>query len=794
MTFAGNEPPAAEASGRWGCLFDPPLTWKSAACHATPPPDRPAPGHCTVPPAPRPPALLPATLTVPFSLPSSEPALSSAAQRPSRAAAPAPAGPTPAHPPPSLSPSAPLSHSAVCRLEQFLSSAAAPAAPPRGERLSAAHSSYPDLCRWAAGTVLDHGRPAPLTTSPSGPPPPPPPRPSPSNVACRPSTSSYAPRLLQGTAATSHWQDNRVGAGWLEAALGAMDRSAPKAPRSPASADLALLTRHLHQPPGALQAGPPATEDAGHWAAMPDVPFSSTHFTGGPPPCPVHGPEAPQPPAGQGPGPPEAPAGTPSHPPASPHAESLHQESMSVLFRHLERMRADMFAASLEAVEAKTAQLGQDRDLEALRQQLRDAADRAAQGEADRRALEAVLAEREEELRRLRADNEALLADVRQAAGARQEWQAQYAALEADWEAQRQALLDLERALADREAAARREAARAERGGAEQEALIRRNVEQQRTHEAELARIRAEAEAEVLRLRDVLRAQELVVEQQAQALHGLQEGLHIRVAHAAEADGEGSHRLTVVERELAEVREAAEVQQSQHAARQAALQREAQHAALLLQTRTAELDALKQSHADVVQRNFTLERVIAGLQEERALQLGSHDEQQRRQDGDLANVQAQLEAAEAEAREAKYWAETERAEKEAMRRQFVDRLTEREVEVRGLRERCAELQLLVSPTADLQRQKATQNRAHLTELAECLAELTRVRRIVDSTAKQEPDMGLLLGTGEDDEAPLALPASTAEGLTALRHDLLLLRSALAKQCAELVAHNGCVLQ
>lgn len=41
--------------------------------------------------------------------------------------------------------------------------------------------------------------------------------------------------------------------------------------------------------------------------------------------------------------------------------------------------------------------------------------------------------------------------------------------------------------------------------------------------------------------------------------------------------------------------------------------------------------------------------------------------------------------------------------------------------VRDLRERCAELQLLVSPTADLQRQKATQDRAHLTELAECLA-------------------------------------------------------------------------
>lgn len=34
------------------------------------------------------------------------------------------------------------------------------------------------------------------------------------------------------------------------------------------------------------------------------------------------------------------------------------------------------------------------------------------------------------------------------------------------------------------------------------------------------------------------------------------------MAHAAEAEGEGSHRLTVVERELAEVREAAEVQQS----------------------------------------------------------------------------------------------------------------------------------------------------------------------------------------------------------------------------------------
>ena len=121
--------------------------------------------------------------------------------------------------------------------------------------------------------------------------------------------------------------------------------------------------------------------------------------------------------------------------------------------------------------------------------------------------------------------------------------------------------------------------------------------------------------------------------------------------HDAQAAAQG------FEQRLKQCQDASEAALEQHKTFETKLQQELEHKGLLLRNRDIELEALKQGHGDVLQRNQTLERLVSDLQEDKAFWRNDTEQQVAKCKQKVADMAGKLEQKEKELSEQRYWTE-----------------------------------------------------------------------------------------------------------------------------------------
>jgi len=453
------------------------------------------------------------------------------------------------------------------------------------------------------------------------------------------------------------------------------------------------------------------------------------------------------------------------------------------------------FWGSEEIIQLRMEVHSRDEALERLRADLtlREGALQAAA--KARQDLEKVVAAKDAEQERLQRTNEALensiqLVVAELSDGKARSAEVQHTVAESETRAQ-----ELEALVAQRDADVQQLKAQLKCALEQQEALIQRNRNQQRQHEQEYDTLHAKFQAEGRQLKEDAATQEGVLQQQTASLRALHETLESRSQALTSLQQDYSLQAQELEGARQRLAMQSETMQQQVQGVQAELRQELEHKILLLRNRDIELEALKQSHADTQQRNKSLDRLVADLQEDKAFWRHDAEVQAAQHDKKVRELTKRLERREQELTEAAYWLEQEKKEKTTIRQQFVDRLTEKEKELKQWKERYAEATTGPQTTEEMLKQQKAKEQAAVQELQACLSEMHHVRRIVEQAIKQQPDMAVLLGTDEQlQEAKQPPPPTSAVGIALLKQELYGLRGTLAQECAAMIATNGCAMQ